>query len=219
MEAESSTTKKPRLNSVGSRLNTLTSNAASARGFVVAADSEKKLVDDSVLETAIDSLSECCIDGGKTGCIMKHFPGNDYGGAINYVRKCRIRGLQPDNFVFNLVKDTVDSVKRGVKQDRLQQTFSMPPIASNAIGRKEKIECCVKGFRVVYGITEQEYRNAASALRQSGKKDDSALVTSSGNKHRMWSDDFIHPFSFADGESIYKKHVPRCSIAGEYECT
>ena len=164
---------------------------------------------------AINSLSECCRAGGKAGCLMRYFPENDYDAAERYVATHSSRGINSENFVVDVVRSTVDTITEGPKQKRLVQTFTIPPVRGTGIGRKDRLPVCAKCFKVVYGITDQEYRNVSASLKQAASEDmDGGRLAVRAGTHKIWKDDYIHNFTYAEGEAIYRKHIANCTVAG-----
>ena len=174
-------------------------------------------IDSDELAKEIDSLNCCCIAGGESGCVLKMFPeesSNQFVDARNYVAAIR-HGRSVDNdFVMKSFRPCIKGISSGDKQPKLILEYCVlaPIVSSSVLAKESYVPVCRDAFKVVYGITQTELRKASSFIRN--QHTEGVKLPDSAFNHTAWTDSFIQPYTFAEGETIVNSAL-RTTVAGK----
>ena len=80
------------------------------------------------------------------------------------------------------------------------------PSIDKKLGKRNKIEVCVRTLQCVYGISAYEWRLCNEVLRES---DDGRV---SSLRHKPWDDDYLHDVTYAEVENIFQRNLNDCVV-------
>ena len=186
------------------------------------------------IKRAISNLSSCCSKGKNRfgGCLSLVFGfSNDsdeddstssaYSSAIQYVKRCHELGVETsmtslgskrsrDSFVQEIFRQCI--VNEELKEDgrkRFEMQYEIPN-PMNKLGSHNRVTVCVKTLQCVYGFTSHEWRICGDNLKSS----DSGRVSSF--RHKPWEDDYLHDFTYAEVEDVFRRNLPDCVMPSAF---
>ena len=183
----------------------------------------------------VSKLSDCCAKGKGLfgGCLLKLFGYKEedtqssctsetdlerrekaISAATEYIRVYREQGLtesktdkaKRDSFIQEIFRGCIFSEhlnENGAKKFDMQ--YEIPSI-DKKLGKRNKIEVCVRTLQCVYGISGYEWRLCNEVLRES---DDGRV---SSLRHKPWEDDYLHDVTYAEVENIFQRNLNDCVV-------
>lgn len=186
------------------------------------------------IQRDISNLTDCCAKGKGLfgGCLLKHFGYHEdvqasctsksdierretaITAATEYIKIYREQGVaevkkdktKRDVFIQEIFRGCIlsETLKENGKK-RFEMQYEIPSI-DNKLGKKNKIEVCVRTLQCVYDISAYEWRLCNEVLRESSGGRVSSL------RHQPWKDDFLHDATYAEVENVFQRNLKDCVI-------
>ena len=200
----------------------------------ISSSEQREYMATTEIKRAISNLSSCCSKGKNRfgGCLSLVFGfSNDsdgdgstssaYSSAIQYVKRCHELGVETsmtslgtkrsrDSFIQEIFRQCI--VNEELKEDgrkRFEMQYEIPN-PMNKLGSHNRVTVCVKTLQCVYGFTSHEWRICGDNLKSS----DSGRVSSF--RHKPWEDDYLHDFTYAEVEDVFRRNLLDCVMPSEF---